>query len=337
MDYPMDWLLEREDPSVRYFALRDLVGLPEAAPELRTAKAEIMARGLVPEILERAADPAYAASFPRFYTYKYEGLVWLLIVLAELGAERTPWIEEACEYILDHSQEPEDGGFTMNVSARAGGGRKTEVIPCLTGNMVFSLLRFGYAEDPRLRRGLDWLIRRMVYNDGTLVEAQAAPYDRYEMCWGRHTCHMGAVKTLKAFAALPEAARNEPGIREAIGKAAEFLLVHRVYRRSHNLSRTSKPGWLKFGFPLMYQTDVLEILDILTELGYRDERMGEAVDLLVSKRNENGRWLLENNYGGERLLVPMGRKGEESKWITLRAARVLRRFGGDIGSLAGAR
>ena len=67
------------------------------------------------------------------------------------------------------------------------------------------------------------------------------------------------------------------------------MLVHHIHKQSHNLGRVSKPGWKKFGFPLMYQTDVLEILGILTSLGYRDERMQEAVDLLVSKQDKHGK------------------------------------------------
>ncbi len=76
------------------------------------------------------------------------------------------------------------------------------------------------------------------------------------------------------------------------------MLVHHIHKQSHDLGRVSKPGWKKFGFPLMYQTDVLEILGILTSLGYRDERMQEAVDLLVSKQDARGRWKLESTFNG---------------------------------------
>lgn len=90
-----------------------------------------------------------------------------------------------------------------------------------------------------------------------------------DICWGKHTCHMGVVKALKALSAIPEDIRTDE-INDTIQKASEFLLVHHIHKRSHDLRRVSKPGWLKFGFPLMYQTDVLEILDILTAPGYFD-------------------------------------------------------------------
>jgi hypothetical protein len=252
--------------------------------------------------------------------------VWSLLVLAELGAGANPQIREQCEYLLGQSQEPGDGGFSQHAAARTGGGRRTEVIPCLTGNMVWSLIRFGCLDDPRLQKGIDWLTRFMRFNDGMEEDPQVPPYSRYEICWGAHTCHMGVVKALKALGAVP-AEKRTGEINETIRKAAEFLLIHRIYKRSHDPDRVSRPGWLRFGFPLMYQTDALEILDILTGLGVRDSRMGEAVDTVAGKQDDEGRWRLENTYGSDRLLVPFGQAGEQSKWITLRAMRVLKRYG----------
>lgn len=64
--------------------------------------------------------------------------------------------------------------------------------------------------------------------------------------------------------------RRRAGVRDSDAAGAEFMLRHRVHRRSHDLARDSKPGRRRFGFPLMYQTNVLEILRILTRLGNRD-------------------------------------------------------------------
>ena len=75
----------------------------------------------------------------------------------------------------------------------------------------------------------------------------------------------------------------------------------------------------------MYQTDILEILGILTKLGYKDERMREAVDLVVSKQDAYGKWKLANTFNG-RFQVDVEEKGKPSKWITLNALRVLKRY-----------
>jgi hypothetical protein len=75
----------------------------------------------------------------------------------------------------------------------------------------------------------------------------------------------------------------------------------------------------------MYQTDVLEVLGILTGLGVKDERMQEAVDLVLAKQDEQGKWKLESTFNG-RFQTNIEQKGKSSKWITLNALKVLKRF-----------
>ena len=75
----------------------------------------------------------------------------------------------------------------------------------------------------------------------------------------------------------------------------------------------------------MWNTDVLEILGILTKLGYKDERMQETVDLVISKQDSQGRWKLDDTYN-RRFLVNIEQKGKSSKWLTLNALRMLKRF-----------
>lgn len=321
------WLLEEDNPSVRYFTLRDLLGRPATDPELKATGSQIMEAGIVPAILAKQGAEGAWGDAKKFYTTKYSGTSWQLIILAELGANGADKrIGRACELILNQSQDRESGGFSISAGARTPGGRHSQVIPCLTGNMVWSLIRLGYLEDPRLQKALEWITTYARFDDGEGEPPMGWPYDQFEMCWGKHTCHMGVVKTLKALSAIP-LERRSPEARCTIEKAAEYLLAHRIYRRSHDLSRTSKPGWLKFGFPLMYQSDVLEILDVLTDLGYRDERMGEALGVLRAKQDRQGRWKLESTFNG-RFLEDIERKGEPSKWITLRALRVLKRYYG---------
>jgi hypothetical protein len=144
------------------------------------------------------------------------------------------------------------------------------------------------------------------------------------MCFGKHSCHMGAAKALKALAEIP-AEKRDNKTEKTIKNGAEYFLNHHIYKRSHDLAKVSKPGWLHFGFPLMYQTDALEILAILTKLGYKDERMQETVDLVVSKQDSKGRWNLENTCNG-RFQTNIEHKGENSKWVTLNALKALKKY-----------
>jgi hypothetical protein len=318
----VEWLLEKNNPSVRYFTLTDILGKPAAAPEVQEAKAGIMETGVLPKILARQKTGGYWERAEDFYIRtKYRGTVWQLIVLAELGADgNDERIRKACEFILDYSQERERGGFAYRGTQKDGGDR-SGVIPCLTGNMVWSLVRLGYAKDPRVKRGIDWITAYQRFDDGIKEAPGGWPYSRFPSCWGKHTCHLGIVKALKAFAEIPLKQRSKD-VNLVIERAAEYLLRHHLYKRSHDLCKVAKPRWLRFGFPTMWNTDVLEMALILTRLGYQDGRMADALDLIVSKQNEKGIWLLEESYTG-RFRVNIERKGKPSKWITLRALKVL--------------
>ena len=320
-----EWLLEQDNPSVQYFVLTELEEKPENAPEVKAAKIAIMNRGLVPKILGKQSDQGYWEAPQKFYTAKYKGTVWQIIILAELGADGSdPRIKKACEFILENSQDRESGGFSVWHSVRTGGGRHSGVIPCLTGNMVWSLIKFGYLGDPRVERAINWITKYQRFDDGDKPAPTGWPYDKMTSCFSRHSCHMGVVKALKALSAVP-VKRRSGTVQDTIEKGVEYMLIHHVHRRSHDLTRLSKPSWTRFSFPLMYQTDVLEILGILTGLGVRDERIQEAVDLVVSKQDEQGKWNLDRTFN-DRFQTNIEQKGKPSKWITLNALKVIKRF-----------
>jgi len=323
---PTKWLLETTNPSIRYFTLRNLLEKPEIDNDVKKAKQDIMRTGVVPAILGKQKSEGYWEDPERFYSAKYKGTVWQLMILAELGADGTDdRIRNACEFILTHSQDLESGGFAYSTSVKKGGGRHSEVIPCLTGNLVFSLIRLGYLTDSRLQRAIEWITTYQRFDDRIAETPKGWPYDRLKTgCFSEHSCHMGAAKTLKALAEIPENKRTI-AVKKTIEKGAEYFLLHHVFKSSHHLDRIPKPGWLKFGFPLMYQTDVLELLGILTKLGYADQRMQEAVDLLVSRQDADGRWALENTFNG-RYQVNIEKKEEPSKWITMNALQAIKRY-----------
>jgi hypothetical protein len=322
---PTGWLLEKDNPSVRYFTLSQILDKPESNFEVQEAKKEIMTVGVVPQILAKQNSGGYWEEPDRFYTAKYKGTVWQLVILAELAAdERDERVKKACEFILETSQERKSGGFSAWLSVTVGGGRYSGVLPCLTGNMVWSLIRLGFLGDPRVQRGVEWIVQYQRFDDGEAYPPKIWPYEKATSCFSKHSCHMGVVKALKALAEIPVEKRST-GVADTLDRGIEYMLKHHIFKRSHNLSKVSKPGWLRLGFPLMYQTDVLEILGILTSLGCKDERLQEAVDLVLSKQDENGMWTLENTFNG-RFQVNIEQKGAVSKWVTLNALKALKNF-----------
>ncbi len=324
---PTNWLLEKANPGVRVLALTRILDRSSDDPEVEELRRDIMRVGTIPKLLAGQRPEGCWELPDRFYTAKYKGTVWQLILLAEIGADgRDERVRRACEFILENSQETGSGGFSMARSAKKGGGRQSAVIPCLSGNMVWSLIRLGMSDDPRVKRGIDWIARYQRFDDGDSRAPRDLAYDSWPQCWGRHSCHMGVVKALKALAAVPEKDRT-PQNEEAIRQGVDYLLKHHIHKKSHDLGSVSKPGWLRLGFPWMYQTDILEILDILTRLGCRDPRMREAVDILISKQDAKGRWTLENTFNG-RFRTNIERKGAPSKWVTAHALAALKLYFG---------
>ena len=240
---PTNWLLEEENPSVRYFTLTDIMDKPLNSSKVTATKKSIMSTGVVPKILNKINNGGYWETPTNFYTAKYKGTVWQLIILAELGAEPNDTrVKSACEFILQNSQHHESHGFSMARAEKTGGGRQSGVIPCLTGNMVWSLIRLGVLEDPRVQAAVDWINTYQRFDDADGEgPPKGWPYDKYVMCFGRHTCHMGAAKALKALAEIP-ANKRDSKTQATIQKGAEYFLKHHIYKKSHDLSKVSKPG-----------------------------------------------------------------------------------------------
>lgn len=322
----LSWLLDPENPSVRYFTLRDLLKASPGSAEIRQARKAIMSRGLVPRILAKQNPGGFWGRAEDFYVRsKYSGTVWTFILLAALGADGSdPRIRRASEFILRCSQDRSSGGFAY-MGGIENGGRPSAVVPCLTGNMLWALIRFGMLDDPRIQRGLDWIVKHLRFDDGRSRPPGKRPYDKFEMCWGKHTCIDAVVKPLKALSEIPTS-RRRAGVRLVIRRAQDFLLRHRLYQRSHHPGRPIKPKLLKLGFPLMWDTDVLEMLGLMAGLGCRDPRLRDAFDFVLSKRDGRGRWVLEESYAG-RYIVGLERRGQPSRWVTLNALTALKTLG----------
>lgn len=320
----LEWLLKEDNPSVRYLTLRDLLDRGEDDAEVREAKQRIMAVGVVPKVLAKQEPGGHWGEPEHFYqNSKYKGTVWNLILLAELYADPAEErIRNACEFVLRWSQHRPSGGFSNRGSEENGGHRST--LSCLTGNMLFALVRLGFKDDERVRKGFEWVSEHQRFDLGPYANKEW-PY-QYDLCWRKHTCRSGAVKVLKAIAEVPPEQRT-PGMRKKVEEGTEFLLAQRILYRPPELKEISRKNWLEFGFPLMWNTDLVEILGVLGKLEARDDRIYEAIDIVLSKQGENGRWKQENHFHG-RFITAIETNGWDSKWVTLNALRALKALSG---------
>ncbi len=309
---PIPWLLEADNPSTRYFALRDLLDRPEDDAEVASAQKAIMSSKPVREILQAQYPQGYWVKPGRGYSPKYRGTVWQLMFLADLGAGPSEAIDKACRFVLENSLIPERGLFSATKA-------DTGTIICLNGNLLRAFVCLGYGDDPVVKGVAQTLAERIV-REGFDCRANSPDRARRET-W--RPCAWGAVKALRAFALIPAEARSN-AVRQAIARGVELLLSRdlTVANYPSAYGRIS-PLWFEFGFPLAYSSDILEVLELLAQLGYgQDERLQGAIELVLAKQDEDGRWPLEHVLG--RTWADFGKKGEPSKWVTLRASRVLK-------------
>jgi hypothetical protein len=139
-------------------------------------------------------------------------------------------------------------------------------------------------------------------------------------------CGWGAVRVLWALNAVPPSGHT-PAVTAAVDACIDFLLSYDVARADYPYQERINSSWFKFGYPLGYVTDVLLNLEALTEAGVVDDpRLADAVELVLAKHDDQGRWPLEYSYHGK-MWVDVEAKGQPSKWVTLRAMRVLKRLG----------
>jgi hypothetical protein len=324
---PLDWLLEPQDPAVRHLVLRQLLDRPAADPDVATSRRAAMAADPIASILAAQAPDGHWEKPGPGYATKYRGTVWQLIFLDQLGADpQDERIRRACEYVLSHSQA-ENGGFGASGVAGAGPPPSSRVIHCLTGNLLRALIGFGWLDDPRVIRAVEWQARAISgegvarwYASGTCGAGFAcAAKERLPCAWG-------AVKALGGLSRVP-VERRSPEVSRAIQAGVDFLLGRdpAVADYPAGWGNTRPSGsWFKLGFPSGYVADVLQNLEVLAELGHgRGARLANAADWVLAKQDARGRWTNENAYNG-RTWVDIERRGQPGKWVTLRACRFLR-------------
>jgi hypothetical protein len=140
----------------------------------------------------------------------------------------------------------------------------------------------------------------------------------------KKSCAWGASSVMLAFSKLPRDKRT-PLIEKAIKTGVDFLFSTDPAKADYPSGYGAKPSgnWRKFGFPVFYVSDVLQITEALVRLGYgKDPRLANALQLIREKQDSQGRWLLEYDYTGK-TWVNFGAKKQPNKWVTLRALRVL--------------
>ncbi len=341
-DPALDWLLEKRDPGVRAFALRDLLGAPADDPDVLAARRAALRTSPVREILEAQQPEGWWVKPGPGYSPKYRSTVWSMIFLGQLGADGGDRrVRRGADYLLDHTRARAPyGGFSYN-------GTPAGMLHCLAGQPVRLAAGAGLRRRPAApgRRSIGW--RAASPETGFSRPPQGRRAGRMRQArWHATTgpansgpgflcaannhlaCAWGAIPALDALSRIPPR-RRTPAVRRAIAAGEAFLLSRDPAEADYPTPFGGPPSrsWFQFGYPMGYVQDVLRNLEVLTALGHgHDPRLRHAADDLLRQRGGDGRWMMRYSYTGK-LWCDVEAKGKPSKWVTLRARRVLKRMG----------
>jgi hypothetical protein len=297
----MRWLLD-SDPSIRWQAMRDLAGAPLEA--MAAERSRVAVEGWGARVLdEQRPDGQWGdgVATPFWWSNLYT-LVWLRDLGADPASDR---VRRAIERVREHVTWGQEFGHSPFFEG--------EVEPCINGRVVALGAYFGVRSD----RLVDRLLGEQLADGGWNCEAE-----RGSTRSSFHTT-MCVLEGLLAFeqgfgAAAPLAAARQRG--------EEYLLERRLLRRQ-STGELIDAAWTRLAFPPLWHYDVLRALDYFQAAGTSpDARLDEALAIIEERRQDDGRWLLDLRHRNTLYEEFAGAVGEPSRWVTLRARRVLNRY-----------
>lgn len=341
----LQWLLGEDNPPVRYLTLVSLLRKRPTTAEVRDARTHLMDYPVTREILKHGPEFWHPRGTPFAKSYqKYRGRFWQMIFLGQFLADgHDPRIATGVEPILG----------TRDFIDKRG-------LQCLTANVLCAAMRLGFSAHPVVAKEVEALAQRVTNDGGIRCEAMGHSLLKH--------CYMCIPKLVICFAEIPEAERSESvkAAIGMLSQRLIENQVH-VYVSSHRKVwhdiladapkkgelpkgqtvkawiadqkrgfldetgygvREPKAGWLRFGFPLNYNSDILESLFALSQVGAQmSPALEEPLRVVRSKMTDQGTWKLENSLNGK-MWVDVEEKAKPSKWLTLTALRVLAHFEG---------
>jgi hypothetical protein len=320
------WLLD-SDPAIRWQAMRDLTDAREE--DVAAERARVASEGWGQRLLSlQRPDGQWEGGAPTFTSTaaanwwqslpperqgtlfpEWTSTTWSLVLLRAFGLDpASAGARQAVRLVREHCRWEHDGEPFF-----AG-----EVEPCINGRTVAIGAYFG--ED--VHSIVDRLLGEQMSDGGWNCEQENGSK--------RGSFH-STIEVLEGLLEFERATGGQPEVRTARLRGQEYFLERRMRRRLSTGEvidqdrKTHLPAaWTQFSYPTYWHYDVLRGLDSLrAAAAVPDERVAEAIDLVESKRDADGRWPLENSHPGRLHFAIDEGDGRPSRWNTLRAMRVL--------------
>ncbi len=309
----IDWLLD-SDPSIRWQVLRDLVHAP--AEEVAAERARVATEGWGAQLLSmQDADGRWGGAA---WNRGWNSTMHVLMLLRDLGLDpASDQASRALGLVRDRVTWQGCGPQECDRNTFFQG----EIEPCINGQVA--AVGAYFRQD--VRGLIDRLLGEQLPDGGWNCEAENG---------STRSSFNTTICVLEALLEHERAGGAKPEVTAARLRGEEYLLERRLMRRRTTgevIERDRKSGadWTRFAFPTWWHYDLLRGLDYLRGAGVQpDERVAEAIDVVQRKRGADGRWLLDTRYPGVMPVELDAGEGRPSRWITLRALRVLDWYAG---------
>lgn len=298
------WLLEPDNPSIRFRTLVDLLDKPLDDSEVQRCKKEILEYQPVTTILNLMHPEGYWLQMnPRTKEILGKGVEYgafatthyCLSYLAELGLDKShSLVKKAAERYLNLQKN--DGDFWNHFS-------------CLLGFNIRTFVMLGYKDDNRIKKSINLLLETKRPDGGYLCDMHEGKYKTKPV----KSCVRGSVKVLLAFSYLPNLWKQ---------KRCQHLINYFLKRngifKNNNLNEFVNKDIQRFSFPITWRVNLFEILYSLAKMGYgNEERLESAWKLLESRQSIDGKYILD--WTPTQSPWKIGKRNETNKWVTFYA------------------
>lgn len=305
----MEWLLDG-DVSIQYQVHRDIIH--SGILKQHTLQNKIATEGWGAQFLAKQQENGHWGR--GFYQPKWTSTHYTLLDLKNIGLpNENEQVKRSIEMIFNEAIG-KDGGVNYSTSPR-NKNRNSDV--CINGMFINIASYFGVM-NPLIKVIVDLLLSLQMKDGGWNCE------------WFRGASHSSlhtTVSLLEGFLEFKNVGNDyrKKEIEEAERKAIEFILEHQLYK-SHRTGAVIDKKMLRLSYPSRWRYDILRALDYFQFAKIQfDERMRFAVEILIKKQRNDGKWPLQNKHPGQ-VHFDMERVGQASRWNTLRVLRVLRYF-----------
>ena len=308
----IQWLLD-SDPSIRWQVMSDLTGAP--ADEIAAERAKVATEGWGAQLLAlQSPDGRWGGAA---WNHGWDSTMHVLMLLREMGLDPAgDAAQRALALVRDRVTWRGCGPPECDDNPFFDG----ELEPCINGQVGAVGAYFGQDVSGIVQR----LLGEQLPDGGWNCEAANG---------STRSSFNTTICVLEALLEYEQAGGATPEVTAARLRGQEYLLERRLFRRRSTgeviVDRKGGAAWTHFAFPTWWHYDVLRGLEYLRRAGVTpDQRVAEAIELVASKRDSDGRWPLEVRYPGRMPIEIDAGVGQPSRWITLRALRVLDWYSG---------